>query len=218
MRELEAAKRYRAVLNLSRSLLAAGDESSAVGVGRFYNGGFEKDIATTNASFFEWQIKSTPQVKIALDTRQLHGGRRSLRIVFDDPSSLGSNIAQLVVVEPSSQYRFECYVRAEKLKSAGAPTIEIADAADGSVLSASAPLSNGSYDWQAITIDFKTSNKTEAIIVRTSRASCGAGVQACPIFGTIWYDDFNLQSIGGGVNARNGSGSGETNGDAPSRR
>ena len=37
-----------------------------------------------------------------------------------------------------------------------------------------------------------TGPKAEAVLIRISRASCGDTAQ-CPIFGSVWYDDFDLK-------------------------
>src|SRR5437868_6222847 len=88
--------------------------------------------------------------------------------------------------------------------SGGLPSILILDATDGATaLGTSQPLAPGTYDWQPITINFKTPPKTEAVTMRIVRANCGANA-TCPIFGMVWYDDFNLQSIGGATDPRDG--------------
>ncbi|HYE64506.1 MAG TPA: hypothetical protein VD966_02920, partial [Pyrinomonadaceae bacterium] len=114
-----------------------------------------------------------------------------------------NNVSQLVAVEAGTLYRLECYIRTEDLKSAATPVIEIVDSANGTALGVSAPFPVGKNDWQSVTVDFKTSATTEAVTVRTGRASCGADT-VCPIFGKVWYDDFNLQRVGGSVDARDG--------------
>jgi hypothetical protein len=111
------------------------------------------------------------------------------------------NISQLVAVEPSAQYRLEFYVRIEDLKTGGPPLVQIFDGADeATVLASSPPLPNGTFDWQAVTMDFKTPPKSEAVIMRVVRAPCGTD-SVCPIFGIVWYDDFNLQRINGSTGA-----------------
>jgi tetratricopeptide (TPR) repeat protein len=195
LKSLLAEKRYRAALDVYHDLNPQGDSAAAV---QFVNGSFEGDIATGNENFFNWQIKSDPQAQIAIDGSTHHSGERSLRILFKASERLSFNsVAQLVVVEPATQYRFECYVRAKDLKSAGTPLIEIIDARDGAtVLAATQPAAPGTYDWQPVSISFKTPPQTEAVTVRLGRAMCGAD-PVCPIFGMIWYDDFNLQRTGG---------------------
>jgi hypothetical protein len=73
--------------------------------------------------------------------------------------------------------------------------VEILDAADGVLLSNSAAAPAGDNDWQRVSLGFKTGAKTEAIVIRITRASCGDNA-ICPIFGTIWYDDFDLKRRG----------------------
>jgi len=195
LKRLLEQKRYRAALGVFSDINPEGNSTKAE---QFVNGGFEEDIDASGANAFNWQIKSDPQAQIAIDSSTHHGGGRSLRILFKASTTLSfQNVAQLLVVEPGAQYRFECYVRAEDLKSGGTPQIEMIDARDGStVLATSTPLGPGTYDWQPVTINFKTPPQTEAVLVRVGRAGCGTDA-VCPIFGMVWYDDFNLQRLAG---------------------
>lgn len=197
MNALVAAKRYRAAQNLLRELAP---EAVAAGISfeQFTNGGFENDAGTGIAGLFSWQVTSIPQAQVAVDPNYRHTGQRSLRILFKSPSTLDfKNVSQLVAVEPGTHYRFTCFVRIEDLKSAGTPIIEILDGADERhVLNASPQLPTGKSDWQPVTIDFETPATTEAVKVRIARALC-VGDPVCPIYGIVWYDDFNLQRLGG---------------------
>lgn len=200
VKKLFEQNRYHAALNILADL---NPEDGSAKARQFVNGGFENDIETSAANVLYWRVKSEEQAQIAIDGTTAHSGQRSLRILFKSSSSFAfNNVAQLVVVEPGTQYRFECYARAEDLKSAGTPVITITDAMDGtSVLGNSPPLAAGTYGWQPVTISFKTPPKTEAVIVTIGRAMCG-GDAVCPIFGKVWYDDFNLQIAGGAVEPR----------------
>jgi len=53
----------------------------------------------------------------------------------------------------------------------------------------------GTNDWSRINASFKTSDKTEAITLKIVRVKCGDEEQnpVCPIFGSVWYDDFSLK-------------------------
>jgi tetratricopeptide (TPR) repeat protein len=208
MLALTGEKRYRAALGLFKDLSGTAGASDA-GMGQFQNGGFESELATgasASANPFGWQLKSAPQAQVALDQRHAHGGTRALRVTFNAPGLLNfDNISQLVVVDPSTQYRLECYVRTDDLKSASAPLLEVVDSLDGSVLATGGALPIGKNDWQPFRLDFKTGARTEAVTVRTGRAPCAVEGGICPIFGTIWYDDFNLQRAGAQV-ARGGTG------------
>ena len=65
--------------------------------------------------------------------------------------------------------------------------------ADGHVTSTK-PLPLGTADWQQATLEFSTGAKTEGVVVRVERPSCDSPL--CPVFGKVWYDDFNLQRLG----------------------
>ena len=115
-----------------------------------------------------------------------------MRLVFQSKAKADFGLSQLVIVEPGRQYDLEGFLKTSKLESAGTPIVEIVDATDGSIVGTSQPAPAGDNDWQAIAITFKTSPKTEAIGIRLNRATCGDNTD-CPIFGTLWYDDFNLK-------------------------
>ncbi len=189
-RTLYDRKQYRAAQIMALDL----GLESAEGPGRIANAGFENAISAPGTSLFGWQIKPVAQTEVAFDASQHHSGGRSLRIIFNGFSATNYyNIGQIVVVEPSTRYRFEGFVRTQDLKSGGTPLLEIANAMDLKVLGASTPFSMGRNDWQPVTIEFSTPDKTDGIHVRTNRAYCG---EVCPIFGIIWYDDFNLENLG----------------------
>lgn len=200
VKSLLEQKRYRAALSVMTDI---NPEANSTKAEQFINGGFEENVEAAGTNVFNWQIKSDPQAQIAIDGSTRRSGARSLRILFKAATALSfQNIAQLLVVEPAAEYRFECYVRAEDLKSGGTPRIEIIDARDGStVLATSTPVEAGTHDWQPVTLTFKTPPQTEAVLVRVGRASCGSAA-VCPIFGMVWYDDFNLQRVAGTPGAR----------------
>jgi tetratricopeptide (TPR) repeat protein len=161
--------------------------------GKFIDGGFEDNLVSRPGDVFGWQVKSSRQVQVGIDPNRGHNGDRSLRIVFKVPSRLDLiTVSQLVPVKPDTQYDLECWVRTDDLQSASTPRIEIADATDGRVVATSEPAPNGNADWQRIALSFKTSAKTEAVLVRIIRTSCPED-PVCPIFGTAWYDDFHFQ-------------------------
>jgi hypothetical protein len=113
-------------------------------------------------------------------------------------------VAQLVVVEPQTRYRLEWYARTEDLRSAGTPLFQIVDETDGTILGTSPAISSGTTNWQLVSIEFGTKANTEAVRLRINRTACGED-PICPIFGTVWYDDFNLQRAGRVAAARPGN-------------
>jgi tetratricopeptide repeat protein/carbohydrate binding protein with CBM4/9 domain len=185
---LEAGQ-FRAAFEVDRDIEA--DRNGVPVTESVSNGGFEEPITLPVSQSFGWTLGSNVQSKLSIGT-QPHSGRRSLQIVLSATNKLDRiNASQLIVVEPNTQYRLECYARTEQLSSASTPIVLVVDAGSQSALAYSTPLPTGTNDWQRIALDFKT-QKSDGIIVMISRLPCAVG-QVCPIFGTVWYDDFNLQ-------------------------
>lgn len=171
--------------------LAASDAARG-NVGEILDGGFERKGSSDTPGLFDLQTKSSQQVQAALDRDVKHGGAQSLRLVFRARANVDLIISQLVVVQPNTQYEFEGFLKTNDLKSAATPFIEIVDASTGAVLAASEPAPTGFNEWLRFAIAFKTDAKAEAILIRLNRGSCEDN-STCPIFGTLWYDDFTIK-------------------------
>jgi hypothetical protein len=167
----------------------AASEAAAPIIARITNGGFED----TDAGPFAWQVNSVVQAQAGSDTARKHGGNKSLRVNFRATNKLDwANVTQLVAVDAGKRYRLEGFAYADSLKSAGPPLMQVLDAATNQVLASSAPLAQGTAKgWQPIMVSFTA--RGEGIIVRLARESCGTE-SLCPIFGTVWFDDFSLQA------------------------
>lgn len=186
---LLGAKEFHRALDVWNGLAP---ESLQVTSGQIEDGSLEDAVAHGSEMIFGWQMSSTPQMQIAIDSNRSHSGSRSLRMNFRARNKLDSiNVFQLVPVEASRQYDFECYVKTEKLQTASAPKVQVVDATTGALLAASGESPTGDSDWTRVAFTFKTGDKTEAVTVRFSRDSCGG--DECPIFGSVWYDDFSIK-------------------------
>jgi tetratricopeptide (TPR) repeat protein len=162
-------------------------------LGHILDGGFENNLAHGPGAVFGWQVQSNSQVQIGIDPAQGHTGSRSLRVYFQVRSHIDTiNVSQLVPVKPNTEYELECYVKTERIESAETPAILVVNAADDGTLVGSPGAPSGTNDWQRVSLSFKTSEKTEAVKVKMVRNPCSDS-PVCPIFGTVWYDDFNLK-------------------------
>jgi Tetratricopeptide repeat len=163
-------------------------------MGRVFNGSFEEAVEGRN-TVFGWQVTNTPQVQIGIDPARSHEGLRSLRLVFGVRNDLsGVSVKQLIPVQPRTQYDLEYDVCTDKLETGSAPQILIVDAADNNAFVSSPAASTGSSQWTRVSLPFKTGEKTEAIILNIMRVSCGTKeAPVCPIFGSVWYDDFSIK-------------------------
>ncbi len=172
-------------------------ENMRVEIGRIFDGGFEEPVAYGPETIFGWQVKSATQMQVGIDPDKSHGGERSLRFVFQVRGNIEAiNVSQLVPVAPQTDYDFECFVSTDKLETGSAPQVQILDAG-GSILAYSDQAPGGTNDWTRIGLSFKTGDKTQAITVKIVRVPCTEDEtqpeQTCPIYGSVWYDDFSLK-------------------------
>jgi Tetratricopeptide repeat len=188
---LLASKKYYEALNVWNDV--APTPLSRASIGRILDGGFEDLSGYGPEMVFAWQVKTPAQMQINVDRSNAHSGRRSLRLVFqvrDNLTSLGTT--QLIPVAPNTEYEFEFYRKSQNLESGSTPFVELTDAATGKSLTASDGAPNGNSDWQRVGLTFKTPPDCWAVIVALKRGLC-PDADLCPIFGTVWYDDFNLK-------------------------
>lgn len=187
---LISLQRYHIAMNVWNGV-APTPQSRAV-VDQFFDGGFEQLTNYGNDMVFAWQVKSAQQLQIGVDPSVAHSGARSLRLVFQVRTTLTSvNASQLVLVSPDTQYDFEFYRKSQKLESGSTPLVQVTNAGDGAILAASDGSPTGSSDWQRVSLSFKTPAKSEAVVVTILRNPC-LDTDICPIFGTVWYDDFSF--------------------------
>lgn len=155
------------------------------------NAGFEKTIGNADDTRFGWRVtRNDPKVDVAVDSIVRHEGAKSLRILFKAYNKPELYIVtQNVVVEPGRSYRLRFWLRTENLRSGGMPQLQIVNANDDTMLAVSPAYPNGTNDWEQVSVAFTAPDNCSGIVIRTIRAGCGPD---CPIAGTIWYDDFDL--------------------------
>jgi tetratricopeptide (TPR) repeat protein len=197
LRFLEA-KRFHDMQSMHTELASIDGTPAKAARERLTNGGFEAAVGAAGTNPFDWQVVPLGGVQMGLDERVRQEGARSLRLAFNSAGTLSfRNISQLVTVEPQTRYRLEYYVRTEDLKGAATLAVEIVDAAQPErVVVASPPLKLGTTaDWQESALEFTTGAGTQALTLRVVSVPCSDAT--CPIFGKVWYDNFNLQRPGG---------------------
>ena len=162
---------------------------------QIFDGSFEEPVAYAPDMIFGWYVKGAPQMHIGIDPNKSHNGERSLRLGFQVRTNIQEiNASQLIAVTPNKEYDFECYVATDKLETGAAPQIQIVDANTGQALGVSAMPSTGTNDWQRLGFSFKTGDKTQAVMLKIVRFTCSnEETPICPIFGSVWYDDFTLK-------------------------
>jgi len=164
-------------------------------VGEVFDGGFEKRINYGPEIVVGWQVNNNPQMQIAIDPDKSHEGSRSLKLEFEARANLEAvNVFEVVPVQPGSEYDLEWYVSTKDLVTGSAPSVDVLDPTTGGVIVTPVRAPTGTTQWTKMTTSFKAGDKTEAVLVRIVRVSCATkDTPACPIFGSVWYDDFSIK-------------------------
>lgn len=201
-RELYSRGQFHLTLRTLREAGAVPDELKEEKV---WNGGFEYDIGQSGKQPFQWDVVQPPGAQIAIDARAAASGRRSLRIIFNSSGQLDfTTVSQTVAVQPSTRYRLTYSQKTEELRSVATLFVAVADAGPPEVgIPPAAPyvsVPTGTNEWKQNAVEFSTGPKTQAVVIRLVRTGCPEG--SCPIYGKIWYDDFNLERVGGRPAAR----------------
>ena len=164
-------------------------------VGQLFDSSFEETSTYGSEAPFGWQVRGAPTVQIDLDADRSQKGAQSLRWIFQVRTNVGPvQATQLVPVEPQTEYEFEGYVSTDGLESGSTPQIDIVDAVGEKTIVSSPEAPRGKNNWNRINLTFKTGEKVEAVIVRIVRNSCvSEQTPICPIFGSVWYDNFSIK-------------------------
>ena len=171
----------------------APNAESRAAIDHITDGSFEQVTNYGPDMVFAWQVKNVAQVQIGVDPHSGHTGARSLRLLFQVRQNLGSlSATQLVTVSPDTEYELEFYRKSQKLESGSTPFVSVTNISNGAVLASSDGAANGDTDWQRVSLTFKTPQKSEALTISIDRTKC-PDADICPIFGTVWYDDFSLK-------------------------
>jgi tetratricopeptide (TPR) repeat protein len=182
VRLLVAAKSFRTAFEIAGS--------SAKG---FLNSGFE-DPMFVNDTGIGWMISAEKGNRLAIDAGEKFEGTKSLQIVLDGNWTPGTPLSsQTLIVEPEKTYRFSFAVKTKELVTGGPPVMTVSDATSNQLLAKSENLPTASSSWITISFDFTTLASSEAVAVRLQRNNCEPA--PCPIFGTLWLDQFHIEQI-----------------------
>jgi tetratricopeptide (TPR) repeat protein len=188
--ELLKLKQFKAAHNVWERGQPRDNES---GASALLNAGFEHPVNLLDKGFGWLQEKSQERVKLLVDTKRPHSGVSSLVIEWRGESTPEIPvISQLLLVEPSTRYHLTFFARTQEIVTAAMPVVTVVDATGAShVLGQSQPLPTGTTDWQQYDATFETGTNSDAILINVQRQSCPQS--PCPIFGSLWLDDFFLQ-------------------------
>jgi hypothetical protein len=147
------------------------------------NASFDFNILNSG---FDWHYQRQPNVELSLDPAELHEGQRSLSVVFDGPGVADAGIAQLVPVEPNTEYQFSAYYKAVGMDGAGGPRLDIRDAYKGTHYFLSDDLRDSDV-WHTVNGEFTTGMDAQLVVLHLARVPADS-----PIRGKLWIDDLRL--------------------------
>jgi len=182
---LFAAKSFREAFRLWSF---GGDTSAGL-----VNGMFE-DAFVFDDCCFHWVISERQgKAKFALDLGEKFSGQKSLQITFNgDWDSTVPVLSQTIVVEPEQRYRLNFALKTKDLVTGGPLRIVLTDAVNDKILAQSETFPQSTDSWQQLNVEFAAGAEA-AVNVSLKREKCASS--PCPIFGTVWLDEFWFQKL-----------------------
>lgn len=174
--------------------MAANSAPAYAGNSLVYDGGFEKDIS---GGGFGWRLNETDGADFDYDTEQKHSGSRSARVIFDGTKNLEyQNLFQYVLVSPGTRYRFQGFIRTDKISTESGMRFEVVDPKDPQHVDVLTPNETGVLPWTLEQSDFTSGPKTHIIAIRLVRKQSQRLDNR--LSGTVWIDDVSLVPGGSG--------------------
>ncbi len=191
LQELIAANGFREAFEIWKGIERTDDSATTL----IHDGDFESRDGFDNTGF-GWRFSQTLQgTRLSLDRDQAQSGSQSVLINFQGFSEPASVLlSQLVLVEPGRSYRVKFGARTKEMVTGGLPLITVTDArGEKKQLGQSSGIESDS--WIPKSFDFKTTNTTEAIMLGLQRKRCSNNSDPCPIFGSLWLDNFSIEEL-----------------------
>lgn len=152
-----------------------------------FNGDFESEFTDTP---FDWRIDQQDDVEVSRDAQVAHSGTHSLRITFAGKENVDyGHFSQTAFVKPG-RYRFEAWMRTDRLTTNQGVGFRILDPAAPSLLDVQTERMTGSADWKRVEEVFEVSPKTRLIRIQVVRRPSEKFDNQ--ISGTVWIDTVSL--------------------------
>ncbi|MGQ0541515.1 MAG: O-antigen ligase family protein [Blastocatellia bacterium] len=152
---------------------------------------FEEGLVRTGTGF-GWRIADrNANARISFDSDSPVSNGQSLRLDFNGDTGSFFPISQVFAIKPGRNYVIGFAYKTNDIVTGGLPIIQIIRRdADSQVLATEITLLPNSGNWTHASVSVESDSTTEALEIRLSRKTCPQGI--CPIFGTIWMDDFSI--------------------------
>jgi tetratricopeptide (TPR) repeat protein len=192
VRLLFAAKAYGAAFHLRKGV-------EPLPTGELFDGGFEEPLVVNNPDF-GWVVSSGPaKPKLAIDVAERFAGDKSLQVSFSGEWDTSTPLLSQTLVLETGRYRISFALKTKDLVTGGPPRIVLTDAMNEQILAASETFPQSTGSWRQFTVEFRAVADDEAaVVISLKRENCAS--LPCPIFGTLWLDEFVLEKLESDVN------------------
>jgi tetratricopeptide (TPR) repeat protein len=153
-----------------------------------WNPGFENEMLNGG---FDWVIREAQGADVFLDDLIQMNGNYSLGITFDGDHNPDITIAQQVVrVNPGTKYTLRSFIKTDALTTKNGIIIVVQSHNCKGLYKKSEALTGTNF-WKKNTLDFKTPDECEAVMVKIRRERSDKFDNK--IKGTAWIDDITLK-------------------------
>lgn len=158
-----------------------------------WDGGFESGVKDGG---FAWVYPYQSGVQAALDSRQRHTGKFSLRLFFDGKHNASyDGVCNNLDVRPDTTYRLSAWLRAQSLTTDQGVRFRLQSWSDRGVYSyADSQDTRGTQPWTPMEMSWvspKDVQRARICILRTASRGMNPHIQ-----GTVWIDDVALVPVG----------------------
>jgi hypothetical protein len=136
----------------------------------------------------DWRYQQSPDVALALDPTQFHGGSRSLSLIFNSRGIEDAGIRQVIPVQPNTGYDFSAFFKSEAIEGAGGPRFILQDLYTAAIYLATDDLKDADF-WKPVGGSFVTGPDTRMLVLRIQRNPPGDAIK-----GRLWVDSVRLVS------------------------
>lgn len=154
-----------------------------------WDGGFESEV---KGGGFAWRYPSfVSGVQINLDQKEKHNGNRSLRLTFGGLENVDfSDVCQIIVVQPSTAYRFSAWVRTQSLSTDQGVRFGLHSISDSQNSTAWTDDLHGTNPWTNVSLPWTAGKEVGEMQLCVRRLPSAQFENK--IFGSAWIDDVVL--------------------------
>ncbi|HEV2297369.1 MAG TPA: hypothetical protein VGR72_02495 [Candidatus Acidoferrales bacterium] len=159
-----------------------------------FNGGWEEDVI---GGGFDWRELPAEGVSFAIETQEVHSGKRALRIDFSGDTNLNfQHLYQYVSVQARRRYHFKAFLRTSDITTDSGIRFEILDPRHPAKFLILTPGLIGTNSWTQVEADVQT--PTDADLIEIILRRLPSETFDNKLRGTVWVDDVSLTPIPAG--------------------